>query len=145
MQFKPGFLAARSIPIEQRVGRELDLVDVDQLFRIRRFADDCRLRNRARTTDDRSMDIDGHVPVADHGTDDETGAMAKPVDELNCALLSEDPPLSCVRDAVQELVLVINCDCRPLDPLVLAIHNNHRRSPNFQPQPVCSIGVNEMK
>ncbi len=73
------------------------------------------------------------------------GAMTEPVNELDFPVFTKLSPQPCVRDGVKELFLVINGDRRPFDLLVLAVNDDDRRLSDFQPQPVRSVGVNEIK
>jgi len=85
------------------------------------------------------MYIDGYILVPNFGMDDEAGAIAKPVNELNVTVLSEFAPLSGVSDALQKPRRILGGDRRPFDRVVLAINHDNRRLADLQPQAVRAI------
>lgn len=92
-----------------------------------------------------SVYVHSNILALRPGKDHKTGAMSKPANKLQHAVLSEGSPLPRVRDAPPKPFCVLSCYRRPFKWLLFAIQDDDRGLADVQPQLIRPIGVNEVQ
>jgi hypothetical protein len=77
------------------------------------------------------MDLDKHILVPNLGENHKAGTLAKSVNEFDVTVFPQVSSLSCVCDALQQLLRIFDGKRWPLNLVVHAIDNNDRWLPDL--------------